>query len=66
MGRATRKFMDSTFYGYGDSVWNRDSYLSSLLSDVTDYQYENGRRYNGYRKGGAHEVSSPTSKKTFS
>ena len=35
--------------GYGDS--DSDSYASSLLSGVTNYQYENGRRYHGYREG---------------
>ncbi|KAI9783245.1 MAG: hypothetical protein M1839_004085 [Geoglossum umbratile] len=33
---------------YGDEV---ASYTTSLSSSVTNYQYENGRRYHGYRAG---------------
>ncbi|CEJ57601.1 hypothetical protein PMG11_06289 [Penicillium brasilianum] len=42
----------------GDSVFDEDgyhsdtsSYTASLLSDVKDYAYENGRRYHSYREG---------------
>lgn len=30
---------------------NRSTYTASLASSVSNYQYENGRRYNGYRRG---------------
>jgi hypothetical protein len=29
----------------------RDSYVESLLLEVRHYQYENGRRYHGYKEG---------------
>ncbi|PWW80887.1 S-adenosyl-L-methionine-dependent methyltransferase [Tuber magnatum] len=34
--------------GIGDDL---STYTASLASSVSDYQYENGRRYNGYRRG---------------
>ncbi|CUS13388.1 unnamed protein product [Tuber aestivum] len=35
-------------HGIGDDL---STYTASLASTVSDYQYENGRRYNGYRRG---------------
>ncbi|PUU83403.1 S-adenosyl-L-methionine-dependent methyltransferase [Tuber borchii] len=34
--------------GIGDDL---STYTASLASSVSNYQYENGRRYNGYRRG---------------
>jgi hypothetical protein len=31
---------------------NSASYTSSLASSVTDYKFENGRRYHSYKEGG--------------
>lgn len=39
--------VDST---YGDDS-DTSSYTASLLSEVRDYKYENGRRYHSYREG---------------
>lgn len=39
---------DSVFDGESD---NTSSYTASLLSDVKNYAYENGRRYHSYREG---------------
>lgn len=38
---------DSTYGDYSDT----SSYTTSLLSEVRDYKYENGRRYHSYREG---------------
>ncbi|KAL0253000.1 AdoMet-homocysteine methyltransferase [Diplodia seriata] len=34
-----------------DSASDMSSYTTSLLREVTDYKYENGRRYHAYREG---------------
>ncbi|EEP79888.1 hypothetical protein UREG_04734 [Uncinocarpus reesii 1704] len=39
--------LDSTFGDNSDT----SSYTASLLSEVRDYKYENGRRYHSYREG---------------
>jgi hypothetical protein len=41
---------DSVFGGGDD--FDTSSYATSLLSEVRDYSYENGRRYHSYRQGG--------------
>ncbi|RPA93336.1 S-adenosyl-L-methionine-dependent methyltransferase [Choiromyces venosus 120613-1] len=40
--------IDSDDQGIGDDL---STYTTSLASSVSDYQYENGRRYHGYRRG---------------
>jgi hypothetical protein len=39
-------------------IFYRESYTSSLLSSVRNYQFENGRRYHGYREGSEWEMRS--------
>lgn len=36
-----------------DQLWRSSStYTASLTSSITNYKYENGRRYHAYREGG--------------
>ncbi|KAJ5153955.1 uncharacterized protein N7500_009394 [Penicillium coprophilum] len=46
---STADYSDSVF-GDGESG-NTSGYTASLLSDVKNYAYENGRRYHSYREG---------------
>lgn len=47
---ADEELSDTTDSAFGDAS-DVSSYATSLMSDATNFQYENGRRYHSYREG---------------